>query len=329
MKSAIIGLGNIARSHAISIREHNLGDVVAVCDVKKDKMRKFKETYALDGAKEYEDYLAMLDSEEIDVVHICTPHYLHKEMVIQCLKRNINALCEKPLCLRTEELKEIELALQNSTARVGVVQQNRYNESAKYLKTYLQDKEIVTGYATLVWNRGAAYYGASDWHGKLETEGGGVIINQALHTLDLLQWFMGMPTSVCGNIAIFDEKDGVEVEDTAVGRFYGEKSSFEIFASNTAEVDCDVHLIFKLKGGEETIMFPAAVLTKEGYKTFEEKKPLGKDCYGSGHEKLIADFYACVKDGKPFALDFEEASKVVKLFTALYRSHGKKINIEG
>ena len=327
MKSAIIGLGNIARSHATSIKEHGLGEVVAICDIKADKMHKFKETYRLDSAREYEDYLAMLDGEEIDVVHICTPHYLHKEMIIQCLKRNINALCEKPLCMCTEELQEIEGVLKNSKARVGVVQQNRYNESAKYLKEYLSGKEIVTGYATLVWNRDERYYGASDWHGKLETEGGGVIINQALHTLDLLQWFMSMPHTVCGNIAILAKKEGVEVEDTATGRFYCDNGSFEIFASNTAEVDCDVHLIFKLKGGEEVIMFPAAVLTKEGYKTFEEKKPLGKNCYGSGHEKLIADFYECVQDNKPFALDFAEASKVVKLFTALYRSNGQKISI--
>ena len=83
----------------------------------------------------------------------------------------------------------------------------------------------------------------------------------------------------------------------------------------------------ELKGGEEVIMFPAAVLTKDGYKTFEEKKPLGKDCYGSGHEKLIADFYECVREHKPFAVDFAEASKVVKLFTALYRSNGQKTNI--
>ena len=327
MKSAIIGLGNIARSHAISIREYDLGDVVAICDIKREKMRRFKEVYGLDGATEYENYVEMLEKEQIDVVHICTPHYLHKEMVLQCLNRNVNALCEKPLCMRAEELQEIENALQNSKARVGVVQQNRYNESARYLKAYLADKEIVTGYATLVWNRDEKYYGASDWHGKIETEGGGVIINQALHTLDLLQWFMGMPKTVCGNISIFDQKDGVEVEDTAVGRFYCENGSFEIFASNTAEADCDVHLIFKLKGGEEVIMFPAAVLTKDGYKTFVEKKPLGKNCYGSGHEKLIKDFYDCVRENKPFALDFAEASKVVKLFTALYRSNGRKISI--
>ncbi len=327
MKSAIIGLGNIARAHATAIKEHNLGDIVAVCDISKDKLKAFKINYALPNAKEYVDYREMLNNEEIDIVHICTPHYLHKEMIIESLNRGVNALCEKPLCLRADELSEIETVLKNSTARVGVVQQNRYNESAKYLKRYLQGKEIITGYATLVWNRDEKYYALTDWHGKLETEGGGVIINQALHTLDLLQWFMGMPQSASGNIAVFSPKAGVEVEDTAVGRFYCENGSFEIFASNTAEVDCDVHLIFKVKGGEEVIMFPAAVLTKEGYKTFVEKKPLGKDCYGSGHEKLIEDFYTCIKEKKPFALDFAEASKVVKMITALYASNGKRISI--
>lgn len=327
MRSAIIGLGNIARSHAISIREHNLGDIVAVCELKVDKMRAFKAKYGLESAREYDNYLEMLDKEDLDIVHICTPHYLHKDMVIECLRRDINALCEKPLCMRTEEIAEIEPVLKTSKARVGVVQQNRYNESAKCLKEYLQDKEIVTGYATLVWNRDENYYSATEWHGKLETEGGGVIINQALHTLDLLQWFMGMPKTVCGDVSIFQPKTGVEVEDTAVGRFYLDKGSFEIFAVNTAEVDCDVHLVFKVKGGEEVIMFPAALLTKEGYRTFEEKKPLGKDCYGSGHEKLIEDFYICVKEGRPFAVDFAEASKVVKMFTALYRSKGKRTEV--
>ena len=138
---------------------------------------------------------------------------------------------------------------------------------------------------------------------------------------------MGMPKSVCGDVGVFQQKVGVEGEDTAVGRFYLDKGSFAIFAVNTAEVDCDVHLIFKLKSGEEVIMFPAAVLTKEGYKTVEEKKPLGKDCYGSGHEKLIEDFYICVKEKKPFALGFAEASKVVKMFTALYRSKGKRTKV--
>jgi len=327
MRSAIIGLGNISRLHAISIKKHELGEVVAVCELNQEKMRKFKQTYGLECAKEYLNYLEMLESEELDIVHICTPHYLHKQMIIECLKRNINALCEKPLCLRTEELKEIEDALKNSNARLGIVQQNRYNESAKYVKEYLKDKEIITGYATLVWSRGAAYYGETEWRGKIETEGGGVIINQALHTLDLMQWVMGMPKSVCGDIQIYAPKKSVEVEDTAVGRFYLEKGSFELFAVNTAEVDCDVHLIFKLKDGEEVIMFPAAVLTKEGYKMFVEPKPMGKNCYGSGHEKLIEDFYLSIKENKPFALDFKEGSKVVKLITALYRSKGKKILI--
>lgn len=79
---------------------------------------------------------------------------------------------------------------------------------------------------------------------------------------------------------------------------------------NTVKLDCDVHLIFKLKGGEEVIISPVAVLTKEGYKTFAEPKPSGENCYGSGHEKFIEDFYLCVKENKPFVLDFKEGARL-------------------
>ena len=327
LKSAIIGLGNIAQSHIQAVKGGECGEVVTVCDIVPEKITKYVDTHQL-KVKTYTDYVQMLDECDIDLVHICTPHYLHKEMIVSALKRNVNVLCEKPICISEEELAEIKVALENTKAKLGVVQQNRYNESAKYMKSYLKDKKIRSGYATLVWNRDEEYYSQDDWHGVLAKEGGGVIINQALHTLDLMQYYMGMPHSVCGKVDTFALKNIIDVEDTAVARFYTENASFGIYATNTSEANFPVHIVFRLEGGEEAILFPAAVLTKEGYKTFIENKPLGKKCYGSGHEKLIADFYECVKNDKPFAIDFNEASKVAKMIFALYRSNGEMVEIK-
>ena len=326
LNCAIIGCGNIARSHVQTLLESGCGEIVALVDTVEEKAVNFRKKYGL-NAEIYTDYTKMLSECKIDVVHVCTPHYLHKEMIIAGLNRNINVLCEKPLCIKSDEISEIETALKSSAARLGVVQQNRYNESSIYLKEYLKDKKILSGYATLVWNRDEKYYSQDGWHGVLKKEGGGVVINQALHTLDLMQWFMGMPKRVCGKTEKFALKDKIEVEDTAVARFYTDDASFAIFATNTAELDFNVHLVFKLEGGEEVIMFPAAVLTNEGYKEFVENKPLGKDCYGSGHEKLIVDFYDCVINKRRFAVDFDEAKKVVKMIFALYESNGKSVDI--
>ena len=108
LKVGIIGCGNIFTMHSTSCDHLKNATLVGVCDIKKDRADKAAKKY---GVQAYYDYKELINKEKIDVVHICTPHYLHKEMVLQCLNRNVNALCEKPLCMRAEELQEIENCL--------------------------------------------------------------------------------------------------------------------------------------------------------------------------------------------------------------------------
>ena len=170
---------------------------------------------------------------------------------------------------------------------------------------------------------------SGSWRATWEGEGGGVLINQALHTFDLMQWFCGMPNSVLGRVENFSLKDVIDVEDTATLLCEG-NARFTFFATNTGGSDMPTEIRLTLSNGENVVAYPDKLYINGKMVTEEDMRfVLGKCCYGNGHEKLIADFYNCIRCGKPFSIDGEEASKVVKMIFAAYRSNGEKINIEG
>lgn len=145
-----------------------------------------------------------------------------------------------------------------SEAMLGVCLQNRYNKSSQFVKRYFQNKKIDFAFGNVLWHRDKAYYASGEWRGKKETEGGGVLINQAIHTLDLMQWICGEPTSVCANTYNYSLKDVIEVEDTAVALFKGD-TDFEFFATNTAKTDLPVEIRF-IAGGDIVTLYPDKVL---------------------------------------------------------------------
>ncbi len=316
MRSAIVGYGNIARLH-----EQVLGQlghtIVAVCDVDPKKLENAP------GERHYTDLIDMLDHEEIDVLHICTPHYLHADMIVAALQRNINVLCEKPICISEEEIVRVIEAADKSRAQLGVCFQNRYNTANQAVKTYLKGKNSLCAVASVTWYRDANYYRSGDWRGKWATEGGGVLINQALHTLDLVQWLVGMPETLQGQISCMTLSDEIEVEDTAV-ILAGEKNNgFTFYATNGGPTDCPVEITLKADG-EWIKLMPKDVIYGTRHEHYEDVAyALGKACYGSGHGALIADFYDCVATGRHFEIDAREAAKAVRLVLATYRSQGK------
>ena len=319
MKSAIIGLGSIGSVHTKVLREL-FGEPYAVCDLDKEKF-----SVAPDSLH-YTDYRTMLDEIRPDVVHICTPHYLHAEMIIECLKRDIHVLCEKPLCINKNEIAEILEAKKRSSAKLGVCLQNRYNASNAYVRDYLSDKQILSATGNVIWHRGEKYYNSAEWRGKWATEGGGVMINQALHTLDLLQWICGMPDSVTAMTSNLTLNDIIEVEDTAAAIYSGD-SNFSFFATVGSNKDFDVEMTFKIPGETIKVLNNSVIINGKQITFEQDDSVYGKLCYGSGHKRLISDFYDCIENGKEFAIDAEEASKVVRLILGAYESKGKKISL--
>ena len=326
MRAGIIGLGAISPLHIRAIL--NRGQkITAICDVDSEKRQKVNAEFGL-NAEEYSDYNALLASGKVDVVHVCTPHYLHAEIICTALGANIHVLCEKPLAINFEQLDAIEKAVNNSSATLGVCFQNRYNASVLYLKEFFKNKEISAATANLVWHRGKDYYSSAKWRGKKQYEGGGVMINQAIHTLDLLQWFCGMPESVIAHCSNNSLKDVIDVEDTAFGCFSLKNGgNFIINATNSAASCFPIVLMFQSKtdavelSGDNLIVNGTFVTKSDGAPIF------GKEEWGVGHDKLIKEFYNCLENGKKFPIDFYEASKTVKLILKMYQSNGEKVNI--
>jgi len=319
MKNAIIGLGSIGRVHTKVVREL-FGNPTAVCDIDTDKFADHADS------TQYTDYKMMLDEVCPDVVHVCTPHYLHAEMIIECLRRDINVLCEKPMCIKREEIAEILAAEKASSAKLGICLQNRYNAPNAYVKDYMADKEILSATGNVVWHRDAAYYNSGAWRGKWATEGGGVLINQALHTLDLLQWISGMPESVTATVDNLTLKDEIEVEDTAFALYSG-GAEFSFFATLGSRKDFGVEMTFRTKESTVKVLTDSVMINGETVSFEKNDSVYGKLCYGTGHKRLIEDFYNCVLNGKPFAIDGSEGAKVIKLILGVYESKGNKIKV--
>ena len=326
MKVGVIGIGAISRTH-ISALVNNKQNIVAFCDVNEEKCIKANEDFSL-SAKVYNDYKKMLDENDFDVIHICTPHYLHAEMVCEGLNRNINVICEKPLGISLEQLAEVEKAVKSSKAQLGVCFQNRFNETSVYLKEFLKDKKFVSAYASIVWQRNAAYYAQDKWRGTWAEEGGGVMINQAIHSVDLMQWLCGMPETVVANINNYSLKNEIEVEDTAFGIFkLHDGSNFVISATNAATYTFSPY--FSIRADKDTVEFCGNNIIINGTPITKEEtlSVVGKSVWGTGHQKLISDFYSCVEKGEKFSIGYDEACKAVKLVLAMYRSNGQEINI--
>ncbi len=313
MKTAIVGLGVIGNVHYDVLK--NMGaNVVALCDVDLSQLEKF------DGYNKYESYTKMLDEERPDVVHICTPHYLHADMIIEALEKGINVLCEKPLCIKEEDIDRIIEAEKKSSAILGVCHQNRYNPENRFVKEYIKDKKIKGAFGNMVWQRTEEYYRSGDWRGKWQTEGGGVLINQALHTLDLLIWFAGEPDNISSTISNHSLKGVIEVEDTANIIASG-KANFSFFGTNASS--CNFPVYITIAADDEYIMVysPKVIIGDKEFNFEKDNRVYGKCCYGSGHNGLIKEFYDAVKKGEKFWIDGKEASKVIKLILSVYKQN--------
>jgi predicted dehydrogenase len=178
----------------------------------------------------------------------------------------------------------------------------------------------------LKWCRDENYYAQDEWRGKKETEGGGVLINQALHTIDLLQHFCGFPnvvSAVCKNRSL---QGVIDVEDTATLTLCGENSA-TMYATNSADKDYPVTITIRTED-EEVCVSSDCVYVNGEYKSCKtDVGYYGKKIYGIGHRALIYDFYDCIQSGCKFAIDGKEAVKAVKIVLAAYASKGEKIEL--
>lgn len=333
MRVSVIGCGNIAHVHLEVLNAMEGIEISSVADIVEEKADRLAEKY---NCRAYYDYIKMLDEDKPEAVHICTPHYLHVEMAVEALSRNIHVLCEKPCAMNSDELAKIRMAQLMSTCEYGVCFQNRYNTSVIAVKKALEGGEygaIKGARAIVQWHRDENYY-SDDWHGTLKKEGGGVVINQGIHTQDLLRYLIGSEiVSVTGHVANDHLKDVIEVEDTAHARFIFANGIVALYDATTAfgtdsrvliDLICE-KAILRIEGNHAYVVHDDGVIDPL---VFDENTAFrGKKYWGRGHEALIRDFYDCIARGEHFPIDSQEGGKAVEEFTAIYESSksGKEI----
>lgn len=329
LKSAVIGCGLIVKNHLKALKNIEYAACEAVCDIVPQKAQETAGAYGIPSV--YTDYRELLKRDDIDVVHICTPHYLHAQMAVDALKAGKHVLCEKPMALTVEDAKRMAEARDGSKKQLGICFQNRYNESSKYMKDLIDSRELgrVTGArGQVTWDRKPEYYTTSPWRGRWALEGGGVLINQAIHTFDLLQWLAGPVAFVEAGIATRRLKEAIEVEDTVDVYMTGMEGQRMLFyASNCYVKNAPVELEIVCENGSVKMTGNVVATEREGTittKDYSSGTVLGKDYWGSGHGFLIEDFYRCVQEERPFPVSAEEAVRSVELLCAVYQSAKEK-----
>lgn len=331
IRVAVIGCGRISIMHLESIKHLDGLELVAVCDNKKDRVEKTAEKYKV---KAYYDYQEMIDNERLDCVHICLPHYLHVPVSIYAMERNVNVLCEKPMSIDYESAEKAVLYAQKQNVLYGIISQCRYNNSARFVKKALEDGKlgkIISASSILTWKRDDEYYSESDWKGTWDKEGGGVVIDQATHSIDLVNWLINSEVESLSCSMSNRGHNIVCVEDSAEGLIkYKNGVKYGFYCMNNYGVDEPIEIKLYCEKGKVVFGYDDAYIyyndgrKEEAHQDVEEKISGGKDYWGFQHIRQIEQFYKAVRGEETLDISGKEGLKTHKLIMDLYSQGGMR-----
>lgn len=322
----IVGCGNIAGTHVWALEQLSDAEMVAFADIRMDRAKLFSEKYTGGKAMAFEELGTMLEQGNLDAVHICTPHWLHVPMALQALEKGVSVFSEKPPAISMEEFERLCEAERNSPGSVGFCFQNRYNKTIEKARQLLESRELgelIGARAFVTWRRDEKYYD-SDWKGKLATEGGGALINQTIHTLDLMLSFLGKPKEVRATLSNHHLPGIIQVEDTVeVWMEFARGARACLYGTTAYATDAPVMLELSCEGGSITVMEQNVLLRQPGKELqvwkMEEGTGCGKDYWGSGHLACIRDFYGSLERGEPFRNDLPGVRTTMETMMKIYQ----------
>lgn len=332
LRVGVVGCGGISVRHTASADYLENAQLVGVCDIKKDRADRVAKEY---NCKAYYDYKELIDKKNIDVVHICTPHYLHPIIAKYAIEAGVNVLSEKPMSIKYEDAVEcVELAEKNNV-KYGVIFQCRYNDSSRLVKEKIQDGtlgKIISARVVLTWSKPDEYYSLSDWKGTWDKEGGGVMIDQAIHSMDLANWFIDDEVeSVQAHMANRNHSI-VEVDDTAEGLIkYKNGATLGFWVMNNYGCDEAIEIRLCCENGKvimdydnaEIILNDGSRLNAERNEDPEAARKGGKEYWGYRHIRQIEDYYNAIENNVEPGITGREALKIQKLVCDIYKEGTK------
>ncbi len=340
-RCAVVGTGVVGEWHVRVIPKVPNCELVAVCDIDRSKAVKALEKNKME-APIYTDALEMYRKEQIDAVHVCTPSGDHKGPVITAMEHGKNVVCEKPMEIHLDRIDQmIEGAKKNKVKLAGIFQ-NRWNEANAALRDAVKENRFGRiGWAGAItpWYRTDQYYADGGWRGTWKLDGGGAVMNQGVHQVDLIQWIVG-PVKTVSAMASSRIHAAIEVEDTLTCALQFENGAYGTYVSTTAmwpggAVRIEI-------GGE----FGSAI-SENGLKRYEFKdaRPSDKELMarldpaaakntGGGanpadleldlHGKNLLSIYSSWEKGEEAQTWGPEARKAVAIIQAMYESARKK-----
>lgn len=323
MNACIVGCGAIGPVHANAINQINGVTLYAVCDINNERAKKCANEY---NCIIYNSFDEMLKDSNIDAVHICTPHYLHKEMTLKALKAGKDVVLEKPVAISKADMDELVEFVNSSENKhkLCVMLQNRRNVCIEKLKEIIADKDLgklkgITG--SVFWKRDEAYYDQDEWRGKWDTEGGGLLINQTVHMIDMMIYFGGKVKDFRSSINHWFVSN-IEVEDNAQVLMFFENGARGIFNASNCYVT-DEPYILDLLFEKAHYRYADNCLYKIGekgaeYITSDKIVNEGKSYWGNGHLTVISSFYDSLAGKNAHYTDIHDAYDAMKMVFDIY-----------
>jgi len=335
----IAGCGAISRNHLEAFRALDNVEIVGVCDVDADRAKATAEAWDIPNAVASVEELLTLG---LDVVSVCTPHPTHEEVVLQAAAAGVNVLCEKPIATRLESAERMVEACENAGVQLGVLFQRRFWPASQKIRAAIDDGTL--GKATLaqcsvMLHRAPDYYNRDAWRGTWESDGGGVLMSQAVHQIDLLQWYLGDVAEVYGKVNTYRHAEYIEVEDSATAVITFTSGAMATLEASTA-VSPNLGIQLRITGetgasasltefpegsdgrldlwavGEQIVVEP---VHPEGVEPNVDLSVINGQLIPF-HKLQVQDFVQALENGTEPAITGKDALKSLRILLAVYES---------
>ena len=329
IKIGLIGGGNITGTHARAVQAIPGLEIVAMQGMNAAKVRELSRQY---GGKAYQDFESFLLHQPMDLVIIGSPSGLHATQGIAAAHRELHVLTEKPIDISLRPTDQLIAAAERAGVKLGVIFQDRVKPACRQLKQWLQDgilgKPLFVD-ARVKWYRPPEYYAKSRWRGTFVLDGGGAVINQAIHTLDLMLWLFGDVSRVQAHKATM--LHAIEAEDTSTGLFEFANGMIGVFQATTAAYPGYPRRL-EITGTEGTVILEHDRIVSVDLRKVPDEWNLeaAGDSNQSassaavtdfrGHQAVIEDFVEAIQQNRPPICGGQEGRRSLALVEAIYRA---------
>lgn len=352
LKIGIVGCGGIANyAHLPAYANMDNVEIVALCDIIKERAEKAKKDYKLDSAKVYGDFNEFIEDPDMESVDICTPNYLHSVFAVSAFEHGKHVFSEKPDSVGVEEVEKMKAASEKAGKILMVMRNNRFAAASQYLKKYIDAGSMGEIYAGRCgWQRRRGIPGKGGWFTTKEQSGGGPLIDLGVHMIDLSIWLMGNPTPVAVSGSTYCKfaqatsvsdsansnfgdsvEDGIfNVEDLAMGFIkFDNGACLQIEFSWASNVERE-HRFVELRGTKAGCSWhdDRAKIFGEDEGTLFDLEPQTPD-YASGHEKNLRHYVDVVLNGAKPCFEPQQGVDMIKILSAIYESAktGKEVSL--